>query len=141
MNELIDIALSQYGTLEIPGSEDNPAILNYFKEIGHEWVRDDETAWCSAFVNWVALKGGVERSGKLDARSWLKVGEPQINWKLGDVVIYWRESKRSWKGHIGFPIREADGVIWTLGGNQGNQVKIAPYPSGRVLGFRRLKRV
>ncbi len=141
MRDLLYIALSQYGTLEEPGSVDNPDILKYFHEIGHEWVLNDEMAWCSAFVNWVALKGGVERSGKLDARSWLKVGTPQIKWKLGDIVIYWRVEKNSWMGHVGFPIREAGGIIWTLGGNQSNMVKIAPYPASRVLGFRRLKPV
>lgn len=73
--KLLQIALSQYGVAEIPGKNHNPEVLKYFTEIGHSWVKDDETSWCSAFMNWVAMKAGAERSGKLDARSWLAVGE------------------------------------------------------------------
>ena len=71
MKEMLDKALSQYGTREIIGEEDNPVILDYFKFIGHKWVKDDETAWCGAFINWCAKKSGLEHTGKLDARSWL----------------------------------------------------------------------
>ena len=67
----IDLALTQIGIAEIPGKQHNPAILKYFKEIGHEWVDNDETAWCSAFVNWCCKMTGYEYTGKLNARSWL----------------------------------------------------------------------
>jgi len=136
---MIHTALSQYGIKEIPGAEDNPEILKYFSE-GQQWAKD-ETSWCSAFVNWCAKTAGYEYSGELNARSWLKVGEPVLNFKVGDVVIYWRESKGSWKGHVGFALREEGNVIWTLGGNQNNMVSIAAYNKDRVLGFRRLKKI
>ena len=61
------------GLTEIPGEQHNPQILTFFQDIGHSWVQDDETAWCSAFVNWVALKCGCERSYKLDARRYMAV--------------------------------------------------------------------
>jgi hypothetical protein len=57
----------------------------------------------------------------------------------GDIVVFWRESIKSWKGHVGFYIREKDGWIYTLGGNQANQVKISAYPKSRVLSYRRLR--
>lgn len=141
MNELLKIAFSQYGVREIYGVENNAIILNYFKDIGKDFIKDDETAWCSAFINWCALKAGLERSGELTARSWLNIGEKIKNPVLGDVVIFWRESKNSWKGHVGLFINEDERYIWTLGGNQGNMVKITPYDKERVLGYRRLNKI
>jgi uncharacterized protein (TIGR02594 family) len=138
---LIETALSEYGVMEIPGAEHNPDILRYFDEIGHEWVDDDETAWCSAFVNWVAKTCGYEYSGKLNARSWLDVGDVILNFELGDIAILWRVSPDSWQGHVGFPVRKDGDTLWLLGGNQNNMVCVRPYPYSRLLGYRRLKKV
>ncbi len=142
-NETIEIALSQYGVTEIVGQGHNPVILNYFKEIGHQWVTTDETAWCSAFANWVALKACLERSDALHARSWLKIGESTKDPQIGDVVVYWRESPNSWKGHVGFFIGYSEDKkhIHTLGGNQSNMVCIKPYAAHRLLDFRTLSKV
>ena len=143
MNSIINIALNQYGVTEIIGGNHNPTILNYFKEIGHQWVVTDETAWCSAFMNWVALKANKERSGKLTARSWLAAGIKTNDPKIGDVVVFWRGSKNSWKGHVGLFIgfSEDKKKIFCLGGNQNNQVNIQSYPSYRLLEFRKLKTI
>ena len=135
----IEIALSQIGIEEIEGGQDNPEVLKYFDEIGFDGSKlKDETAWCSAFVNWVAKKAGLEYSGKLTARSWLKVGKPVENPQLGDVVIFWRESIDSWKGHVGLFIRQGKDDIFVLGGNQDNAVRISEYPKDRLLGYRKL---
>ena len=143
MNKTISIGLSQYGVTETLGELHNNIILNYFKEIGLAWVTTDETAWCSAFANWVALKSCKEQSGALTARSWLKVGSKTTAPKQGDIVVFWRDNKHSWKGHVGFFIRYSQDKkhIYCLGGNQNNQVNIKPYPSYRLLGFRKLKNI
>ena len=139
--ELIEKALREYGVMEIVGDTDNPDILKYFHEIGHEWVLNDETAWCSAFVNWVAKTCGYEYTGKLNARSWLDIGSVILDFELGDVAVLWRGSPDGWKGHVGFPVRKTEHHIWLLGGNQSNMVRISPYPIDRLLGYRRLKKV
>lgn len=123
---------------EIPGELHNMAILNFFSEIGHSWIRDDETAWCSAFINYLAKINGVEYSNKLDARSWLNVGANVTEPSVGDIVVYWRESLASWKGHVGLYMGHIDDQVFCLGGNQDNMVCIKPYPLNRLLGFRRL---
>lgn len=136
---LLETALSQFGVQEIPGAESNPVIVRYAKDIGYgAVVLTENTAWCSIFMNWCALKAGLERSGKLNARSWLNFGEEINSPQLGDVVIYWRGEKDGWKGHVGIYITEDKDSIFTLGGNQGNMVKISPYNKARVLGYRRL---
>jgi uncharacterized protein (TIGR02594 family) len=143
MSQLINIALSQYGVTETIGQLHNPIVLNYFKETGHSWVTTDETAWCSAFISWVALQAKVERSQKLTARSWLQVGTEIKNPKLNDVVVFWRSKRSSWKGHVGFFIGYTvdKKYIYVLGGNQNNQVNIKRYPAYRLLGFRRLSAI
>ncbi len=141
---LINIALGEYGITELKGSHNHhPRILEYFKVSKHKWVKTDETAWCSAFANWVAIQAGCLYSGALNARSWLKVGQSVRTPKLGDVVVFWRESKTSWKGHVGFYIGMSDDkqYIYCLGGNQNNQVCIKPYPVSQLLGFRDINKV
>ena len=141
MSQPLKIAFSQLGVKEIEGPVDNPTIVNYAKEAGFEWVNDDETPWCSIFVSWVAMKCDLKRSQKANARSWLHVGEKTFTPEPGDVVIFWRESPESWKGHVGFFTGYSkDGTrIYCLGGNQGNQVAISAYPSETLLGFRKLQ--
>jgi len=141
MMDLLTKALSQYGTKEIEGSLHNDKIVNYFHEIGHEWVKDDETAWCSAFLNWVAKTSGYEYTGKLNARSWLDVGDTIWVPEVGNVVIFWRVSVYDWRGHVGIYIREDENHIYTLGGNQSNEVRISKYPKNRVLGYRKLNKI
>ncbi len=135
---IIQTALSQYGIREIVGENHNKEVLKYFHDIGQEWVKEDETAWCSAFANWVCHQVCAERSDKLNARSWLDVGESVEVAEIGDVVVLWRESQNSWKGHVGFFISQTEKDIYILGGNQNNQVNIKPYPQNRLLQYRRL---
>ena len=137
-------ALTQIGVTEIVGKEHNQNIVDYFHYIGHKWVANDETAWCSAFVNWAAKKCNLEHTGKLNARSWLDVGKPVAVPRLGDIVVFWRDSPSSWKGHVGIFIAfsgHGKKYIHVLGGNQSNKVCVAKYDSSKVLGFRRLKRI
>jgi len=135
----IELALSQIGIKEIKGRKDNPEVLKYFDEIGFNGGRlKDETAWCSTFLNWCCKKAGLPYSGKLNARSWLKIGKATDNPELGDIVVLWRESRSSWKGHVGFFVRESKRHIYILGGNQGNAVSIKPYPKNRLLEYRKI---
>lgn len=137
---LLMIGLSQIGVTEIKGDEHNPVILQYFKDIGHSWVKEDETHWCSAFMNWVAHHAKCEKSKKLNARSWMEIGEAVDfdNYQEGDVCVFWRESQTSWKGHVSMYIGEDEDQIYCLGGNQNNQVNISPYKKSRLLSVRRL---
>jgi len=137
-SRLLNIALSQYGLKEVPGTGNNPEIMKYFKAIGQDWVQGDETAWCSAFINWCAKKRGFEYTSKLNARSWLDVGAKVSSINVADIVVLWRVSPNDWRGHVGIPIREDENYIWVLGGNQSNMVKISAYPKERKLAYIKL---
>jgi uncharacterized protein (TIGR02594 family) len=64
MDKILKLAIAELGQKEISGPQDNPTIVNYAKEAGFAWVDDDETPWCSIFVNWVANKAGLKGSNK-----------------------------------------------------------------------------
>lgn len=139
---IINKALSEYGVKEIVGSKNNLRILKYFKEIGFTNPNlNDETAWCSAFANWVAKTSGYEYSKKLTARSWLNIGCSTTTPTVGDIVVFWRESPESWKGHVAFFVKETKHYVYVLGGNQGNKVCIKAYPKNRVLDYKKLKKI
>ncbi|KQC30182.1 TIGR02594 family protein [Flagellimonas eckloniae] len=135
--KIIEIALSQFGIREIVGEEDNPEVLKYFDDLGWDGKDlKDETAWCAALVYWVLLKAGYKVSGKLNARSLLRVGVKTEAPEMGDIVVLWRKSPDDWRGHTGFFIRETEDLIFILGGNQGNRVSIQQYPKTRLLEYR-----
>ncbi len=143
MKNLLNIATAEIGVKEVPGKKSNPKILQYAKDCGFTNYTNDDAAWCSLFMNWVAYKAGLERSNKLSARSWLNVGIPIENPEPGDVVIFWRESRESWKGHVGIftGFSPNSSRIYCLGGNQGNQVSVTAKSMDRILGYRRLRPV
>jgi uncharacterized protein (TIGR02594 family) len=141
MDKLIQVAVNELGQKEISGPAENPTIVRYAQEGGSfEWKNEEDTPWCSIFVNWCAKKTGLKGSGLANARSWLVAGQAVDNPQPGDIVVFWRESRESWKGHVGFFFGfSKDGKrVFCLGGNQGNQVSITSFGVDQVLGYRRL---
>ncbi|HNP19215.1 MAG TPA: TIGR02594 family protein [Fulvivirga sp.] len=144
MSSILQIAMGELGQREIVGEIDNPRIVNYAVESGIAGVSNDDIAWCSNFVNWVAFKADLKRTNKANARSWLLVGQKVDEApEPGDVVIFWREKPESWKGHVGFFLgfSKNGSRVYCLGGNQGNSVSISAYPAETILGFRRLQQL
>ena len=139
MIRLLDRAFDFWDLKEIPGEENNPTIMKFFAKMGMTWVQGDETSWCSAFINYLCIVEDYEHSGELTARSWLTKGTQIAEPFRGCLVVLWRESPSSWKGHVGLYIRETSSNIYVLGGNQSNRVRITPYPKERLLSYRILK--
>lgn len=140
MEQLLKIAFNELGTEEIEGTENNPEVLKYATDTGIAGIKNDEIAWCSTFVNWVAMKAGLQYSKKPNARSWLNTGTKVTTPEPGDVVIFWRESIQSWKGHVGFFLGFSMDKkrVYCLGGNQGNRVSVSAYRTTQVLSYQRL---
>ncbi len=124
------------GVREKAGAAHNSRILEYHQATNHGATRD-ENAWCSSFANWCIQRSGLSGTRKANARSWLGWGTELNKPRYGCVTVLWRESKNSWKGHVGFYIGHRDtNNILLLGGNQGNAVKIASYKASRLLSYR-----
>jgi uncharacterized protein (TIGR02594 family) len=138
---LHDIASRFVGVKEVPGPLSNPAVLAMLR-LDADWPQDDEVDWCSAALNYWAWLIRLPRSKSLMARSWLSVGKPiplVAARPEFDVVVLWRGGISSPFGHAGvFDELPGDGTVRLLAGNQGKQVSIAPFPTERILGVRRL---
>ena len=133
-----EIAQGYIGTTEGPGPEDNPAIMEMFASVGHDWVEHDSVAWCAAFVGHCLEKGGLRSTRRLNARSYLEWGIPVdlADAQTGDIVVFSRGSK-AWQGHVGFFVKTGGAMIEVLGGNQSDAVNIQRYSKSRLLGVRR----
>jgi uncharacterized protein (TIGR02594 family) len=139
VNAPYQLARQHIGLREIPGPQHEPKIVQMFADVGHAWVKDDETAWCAAFVGSMLKRAGFPHTGMLTARSYLKWGEevPLTSAQPGDLVIFSRGTS-SWQGHVGFFVGQTASHIRVLGGNQGNMVNEALYSKSSLLGVRRL---
>jgi uncharacterized protein (TIGR02594 family) len=139
MEKAFKLAKDELGTWEWKDGH-NPKIVSYFAEVGHSWVKDDETAWCAAFVGAMLKRAGLPHTGKLNARSYLDWGNPIAieDAKPGDIAIFSRGNPNGWQGHVAFVDRMHKDHIDVLGGNQSNQVNVRSYPKQRLLGIRRL---
>lgn len=144
-NPLILEAAGQYiGEAEWPGSKTNPVISGFFAASGNSEVTSDEVPWCAAFVGAVLAQIGLQGTGKLNARSYKDWGATIAlkDAKPGDIIVFWRESPQSWKGHVGFLVRfEGSDRVIVRGGNQRNRVADDSYPVGQILAVRRAVQV
>lgn len=138
MAGLLDVARSHIGLKEIPGDKHNPAIIQMFKDVGHPEVRDDETAWCAAFVGSALKSLGYPIPPKdvsLLARSYCSYGVPAKP-QPGAIGI-WPRGNSSWQGHVAIVEQvNGDGTVTVIGGNQSNAVTRARYQISNALAFR-----
>ena len=122
------------GVDELKGPEHNPRIIEYHAATSLR-ATDDETPWCSSFVNWCMMKAGVPRTENARARSWLHWGVSIDEPTLGCVVVFSRPATPT-SGHVAFFKERLGERLLVLGGNQSDQVNLASYPMERLLGFR-----
>lgn len=142
---IIEFALSHYGLKEQPGPDHEKIILHMFRYIGFNYIDNDETPWCTAFVLYCLKKYGVSIPMTLKARDLAKIGnaiDPNHalvgNRNFVDIAVFWRGSKDGELGHVGFFISPIKQSINVLGGNQDNQVNIKPYAKSKLLSIRRV---
>ena len=142
MKDLLLEVLSHYGLSEVAGSDSNPEILEFFRELDYDWVNDDSAvSWCSAMLSYYAKKCGYEYHHGLNARGWLNMPVMVLHPSLGDVVILWRNDIHSWEGHCALFISWTHTKVYLLGGNQSNQINITAYPRDRIIGIRQLRKI
>jgi uncharacterized protein (TIGR02594 family) len=136
------IAEAEKGVFEIPGTANNPRVLEYLHattNLDATATSKDETPWCSAFANWCLAQAGCEGTKSALARSWLDWGQAIDMPVRGCIVVFVREVVF---GHVGFYIEETETEIKVLGGNQQNpetkifEVSEKYYPKANLLGYR-----
>lgn len=129
------VAWAELGQSEVSGTAANPRVVDYFRQIGHGAVGDDETAWCAAFVGACLERAGFASTRSLMARSYLDWGEDAADPATGSVAILSRGENPS-LGHVGFLVGMTDTAVYLLGGNQSDAVSVARFDRSRLLGTR-----
>ena len=125
------------GLKEIAGDKSNPEILQWAKDLDLHYANDD-IPWCGLFVAHcigASLPDEVLPRNPLGARQWERFGVA-AQARLGAIMVFWRESKMSGKGHVGFYVGEEDGAFCILGGNQSNKVSYAWVAKDRFVSAR-----
>jgi len=130
----MSIAIREIGVREYTGAADNPRIIEYLRSttLGEPYRSNDETYWCSAFVNWCVEKAGYEGTDSAWAKTWARWGKSIETPHRGCIAVF----KRGSGGHVGFYLDDNDENIELLGGNQNNSVCISKYPKARLLSYR-----
>jgi uncharacterized protein (TIGR02594 family) len=133
----LEIALKELGVKEYPGQPDNPRIVEYLKTttLGSPDNSNDETPWCSSFVNWCMEQAHLQGTDNAMARSWLDWGRKLNKPRLGCVVVFSRPPNPQ-SGHVAFYVGETPTDIQVFGGNQGDEVNVSLYPKERFLDYR-----
>jgi uncharacterized protein (TIGR02594 family) len=126
------------GTRERPGAGSNEAILGWAHDLDLTSYDDDDIPWCGLFVAHCIGSQLPEESmptNPLGARNWAQFGQTATS-QLGAVMVFWRKSRTSGLGHVGFYWAEDDSTYHILGGNQSNAVTIARLQKERFLAAR-----
>jgi len=128
------VALQELGVKEYAGAADNPRVVEYLSStnLGPVERSNDETFWCSAFVNWCVEKAGYEGTDSAWARSWLNWGKELEKPRRGCIAVFTRNGG----GHVAFYIGKSGSGIKVLGGNQSDAVNTSVYVASKVLGYR-----
>lgn len=128
-------AIKLLGTKEMPGTKDNPEILEWAEETGlDKKYSADSIPWCGLLMAVVS-----ERAGKLIpkdplwALNWKNFGVTVFPAMLGDVLVFKRESG----GHVAIYVGEDRDCYHILGGNQADAVTITRILKARCVGIRR----
>ncbi|TAN51929.1 MAG: TIGR02594 family protein [Methylococcaceae bacterium] len=120
---------------EIIGHKNNPRIVAYHDTVSLS-ANDDETPWCSSFVNYCVKEAGLEGTNSAAALSWINWGKELDQPTTGCIVVLKRPESGPTAGHVGFYVGKTNSEIYLLGGNQGNKVCIAPVNKNRVINYR-----
>ncbi len=120
---------------EVPGTEHNARILQYFRDTSLKPYAGDETSWCAAGINFVLMVDGILGTNAANARSFLGWGV-ECELRRGAIGVLWRESRNSWKGHVGIVLGWSARRFDLLGGNQGNTWSVKRFERERLLGTR-----
>ncbi len=125
------------GIRETMGPASNPVILDWAKDMDIQYPGDD-IPWCGLFVGHciaATLPKEPLPNNPLGARNWAKFGKKTAPMP-GAILVFWRKSKSSGLGHVGFYESEDAEAFHLLAGNQSDAVNIARVPKARLLDAR-----
>ncbi len=130
----LTIALAEVGVHETRGAASTARITEYYAAAGSPRIKDDVTAWCSAFMCFVIEKAGLPSTNNLAARSWLKWGK-STKPVPGAIGIKSR-GKSTWQGHVTMVVKVEGDRVQCVGGNQADSVNLQWFRLKDFIDFR-----
>ena len=127
----LELAWGDLGIAEAAGANSNPNVVRYYADVGHAQIKDDETAWCAAFLGACLERAGHTSTRSLMARSYLAWGEPLDEFRHGAVAVLSRTADPAF-GHAGFLIGETADSVILLGGCRPQSTGIGRIKSDRA---------
>jgi uncharacterized protein (TIGR02594 family) len=130
------LAINLQGTKEVPGSKNNPVIMEWAKFLGGSIKTSytgDSIPWCGLYVAYVLKKTGYPTDNTpLWARSWSDYGVKLAAPAYGAIMVF----VRGGGGHVGFYVSEDASYYHILGGNQSDTVNVMKIAKNRCIGYR-----
>lgn len=124
------------GSVEGPGSHNNPAVVHFYAEAGHPEIHQDSVPWCAAFAGAMLRRAGIKGTGTLAARDYACWGQHLAAPVYGCVGVMSRGSRHAYTGHVGFVVGAGPRGILLLAGNQHDAVNVALLPRRNFIAFR-----
>lgn len=141
-NTIIKIARAEIGNGENGKNNSGYHVKKYLN--GH-----DNLSWCAGFVSYCIESAGSTFDYNLSARAIFNAAKAKnLITKTpitGDIIVFWKDSKSSWRGHCGIISKVSDENIWVIEGNVGKfpaRVKEFKYKRNNIpklLGFVRIE--
>lgn len=122
----LEVARKEIGQRERHGNQHNPRILEYHTATKLH-ASDDETPWCSSFVNWCLMRVNITGTRSASASSWINWGKPS-GLKAGAITVICGHSSSGSPYHVAFFLQDTGSHFKLLGGNQSNRVRESIYP-------------
>lgn len=129
----LTIARRYIGLREVPGSGNNATIQRWLTNL-RAWWSEDSVPWCGVYVAQVMDEAQIIKPKHwYRAKAWAEWGDRLVLPALGCVVVFERQGG----GHVGFVVgTDQHGRLQVLGGNQNDQVSIAPFLRERAIAYR-----
>lgn len=119
----------------------NPKIGACFAAGGIKATNDRATPWCAGFMSKMLADAGLESLRTLSSQAYRKYGSEigVTDWsrvRKNDIIIV---SYGGGSGHVGFfrGFDQAKGKVMLLGGNQSDNVTLAPFGTGKIASIKR----
>ena len=128
----LTLARKEIGTVEIPGSRNNPKVVQYYLDVTGKKM-SDSVPWCAAFVGAMLTRSGKKSSGSLMARSYVKYGK-KVGAQPGAIATWPRGSSKIF-GHVNFVESVSGDRLVCIGGNQSDAVNRKVYSKRKALAF------
>ena len=128
------------GTKEIPGKADNPLIIEFAHATGIDWIKTENSPWCSTSMCYVMMKAGHSFTGSAMAKSWEIYGIPCVLC-VGALVVFDRsipgKPETNWWRHVGMCRHIISSKrIKLQAGNQGNKYCTKIFGTAKITAVR-----